>query len=167
MKPIYLGIDIGTGSVRVGAFDLHGHLLGLGKHDIKIWRPQPSFVEQSSEDIWNATGTAIRKALSAGKIDAKSVQGMSVDATCSLVALAKEFEPITVSPTGNHQRNVIVWMDHRAIEQANAINTAGHNVLQYVGGTISPEMQPPKLMWLETHLGAIGPGMHGYAECRN
>jgi FGGY-family pentulose kinase len=91
-------------------------------------------------------------ALSAGRIDPESVRGMSVDATCSLVALAKEFKPITVSPTGRHEQNVIVWMDHRAIEQADAINTAGHDVLQYVGGTILPEMQPPKLMWLKAHL---------------
>jgi FGGY-family pentulose kinase len=152
MRSIYLGIDIGTSSVRVGAFDRYGHLLGLGRHDIKIWRPQPNFVEQSSEDIWNATGKAVRKALSAGKIDPESVRGMSVDATCSLVALAKEFKPITVSPTGRHEQNVVVWMDHRAVEQADAVNKAGHDVLQYVGGTISPEMQPPKLMWLKAHL---------------
>ena len=152
MEDIYLGIDVGTGSVRVGAFDSKGYLKGTGKQDIKIWRPQPNFVEQSSEDIWKATGQAIRESLSAGKIKAKSVRGMSFDATCSLVALANEFEPITVSPTGNHQQNIIVWMDHRAIKQAHAINTAGHEVLQYVGGTISPEMQPPKLMWLKSNL---------------
>jgi FGGY-family pentulose kinase len=152
MEDIYLGIDVGTGSVRVGAFDSKGYVKGIGKQDIKIHRPQPNFVEQSSEDIWKATGQAIQESLSAGKIKAKSVLGMSFDATCSLVALANEFAPITVSPTGNHEQNVIVWMDHRAIEQANAINKAGHDVLQYVGGTISPEMQPPKLMWLKTHL---------------
>jgi len=152
MQGIYLGIDVGTGSVRVGAFDANGNLRGIGKQDIKIWRFPPNYVEQSSEDIWSATGAAIRKALSAGKIEAKYVRGMSFDATCSLVALAEEFEPVTVSPTGSHQQNVIVWMDHRAIAQADTINAVGHDVLRYVGGTISPEMQPPKLMWLKTHL---------------
>jgi FGGY-family pentulose kinase len=152
MEDIYLGIDVGTGSVRVGAFDFKGYLKGVGKQDIKIWRPRPNFVEQSSEDIWKATGQAIGQALWAGKIKAKSVRGMSFDATCSLVALANEFEPITVSPTGNHEQNIIVWMDHRAVKQAHAINRAGHEVLQYVGGTISPEMQPPKLMWLKANL---------------
>jgi FGGY-family pentulose kinase len=152
MEDIYLGIDVGTGSVRVGAFDSKGYLKGIGKQDIKIWHPRPNFVEQSSEDIWHATGRAVRKALSVGKIEAKAVRGMSVDATCSLVVLANEFEPITVSPTGNHEQNIIVWMDHRAIQQARSINTAGHDVLQYVGGTISPEMQPPKLMWLKSNL---------------
>ena len=152
MEDIYLGIDVGTGSVRVGAFDSKGYLKGIGKHDIRIWRSGTDFVEQSSEDIWKATGLAIRECLSVGKFKAKSIRGMSFDATCSLVTLGDGFDPVTVSPTGLDRQNVIVWMDHRAVKEANDINSSGHEVLRYVGGTISPEMQPPKLMWLKAHL---------------
>lgn len=42
-----------------------------------------------------------------------------------------------------------MWMDHRAAEQAARITTAGHKVLSRVGGVMSPEMQPPKLLWLK------------------
>ena len=34
MEDTYLGIDVGTGSVRVGAFDSQGYLKGIGKHDM-------------------------------------------------------------------------------------------------------------------------------------
>jgi FGGY-family pentulose kinase len=57
-----------------------------------------------------------------------------------------------VSPSGRDEQNVIVWMDHRAIAEAAAINATGHEVLKYVGGTISPEMETPKMLWLEKHL---------------
>lgn len=42
-----------------------------------------------------------------------------------------------------------MWMDHRAAEQAARITRSGHGVLSRVGGVMSPEMQPPKLLWLK------------------
>ena len=45
--------------------------------------------------------------------------------------------------------DVIMWMDHRAKLEAEKINQIGHPVLQSVGGTISVEMQTPKLKWLK------------------
>jgi len=40
-------------------------------------------------------------------------------------------------------------MDHRAVSEANAINSTRHQVLRSVGGSISLEMQLPKLLWLK------------------
>jgi FGGY-family pentulose kinase len=45
-------------------------------------------------------------------------------------------------------------MDHRATAQAARIDATGHEVLRYVGGTVSPEMETPKLLWLAEHLPA-------------
>lgn len=42
-----------------------------------------------------------------------------------------------------------MWMDHRAAEQADRITNTGHRVLSRVGGVMSQEMQPPKLLWLK------------------
>ena len=33
-------------------------------------------------------------------VDVEAVEGIGFDATCSLVVLGPEYEPITVSPTG-------------------------------------------------------------------
>lgn len=86
------------------------------------------------------------------EVHPQDVKGVGFDATCSLVALDAGGRPVTVSPTGRDEQNVIVWMDHRAIPQALRINAGGHKVLDYVGGTISPEMETPKLLWLKEHL---------------
>ena len=45
----------------------------------------------------------------------------------------------------------IVWMDHRAIAEAEYINqiAASHDVLRCVGAKISPEMEIPKILWLK------------------
>jgi ribulose kinase len=47
----------------------------------------------------------------------------------SLVSL-HEFELATVSPTRKRSKNIIFWMDHRTISQADIINRTGHEVLK-------------------------------------
>ena len=80
------------------------------------------------------------------------VAGIGFDATCSLVVLGEGGAPLAVGPSGDPQRNIIVWMDHRAVDQAGASTPTGETVLDYVGGTISPEMETPKLLWLRENL---------------
>ena len=148
----YLGIDVGTGSARAGIFDARGVMLGMGVQPIAMFRPAEDFAEHSSADIWEACGVATRKALAAAGIGPESIAGIGFDATCSLVALDENDRPVTVSPTARDAQNVIVWMDHRAIDQARRINETGHRVLDYVGKVISPEMETPKLLWLKENL---------------
>lgn len=148
----YLGVDVGTGSARAGLFDESGTMLAQAVHPIEMWRPEEDFVEQSSDDIWAAVCRVVREALAEADIPSTAVRGLGFDATCSLVALDAEDRPVSVSPTGRDEQNVVVWMDHRAIAQAERINGTGHDVLKYVGGTISPEMEPPKLLWLKENL---------------
>lgn len=148
----YLGIDVGTGSVRAAIFDAQGTRAGMGVAPIQIFRPEEDFVEQSSEDIWTACGRAVRAALAQADIPAGMIRGIGFDATCSLVALDEHDRPVTVSPTGIDERNVIVWMDHRAIGQTERLNATRHEVLRYVGGKLSPEMETPKLLWIKENL---------------
>jgi len=160
----YLGVDVGTASVRAAIFDASGRRLGMGVCPIQIFRPEEDFVEQSSDDIWRACGNAVRRALAEAGIGASEIQriaGIGFDATCSLVALGQDDEPVTVSPTERDDQNVIVWMDHRAMDETSAINATQHDVLKYVGGTISPEMETPKLLWLKKHLPVAGRGRRG------
>lgn len=148
----FIGIDVGTGSARAGVFDAVGTLLGSSKSDIRMWREQGDVVEQSSEDIWRAVCASVKDAVKAAGIEPDSVAGIGFDATCSLVVLGEGGQPAAAGPSGDPQRNIIVWMDHRASDQARRINETGQDVLRYVGGTISPEMETPKLLWLAENM---------------
>jgi FGGY-family pentulose kinase len=152
MTSYYLGVDVGTGSARAGIFDLKGRMMGQASREIALFRPQADFVEQSSDNIWQAVCQAVRDAVNQSNINPVQIKGIGFDATCSLVVLDKEDKPLTVSPSGRSEQNIIVWMDHRAISQAERINATQHRVLDYVGGVISPEMQTPKLLWLKQHM---------------
>ena len=109
-------------------------------------------MEQSSDDIWRAICETVRSVLRSSGIAGDDVAGISFDATCSLVALDRQDRPLTVDLEGDPRRNVIVWMDHRAIAQTEAINAGAHDVLKYVGGRLSPEMETPKLRWIKERL---------------
>ncbi|WP_110692229.1 FGGY-family carbohydrate kinase [Salinicola halophyticus] len=154
-----LGVDIGTGSARVGVFDDRGELLGEAKSPIAIHRPLEHHVEQSTTDIWRAVCDATRRAVSQADINPALVMGMSVSATCSLVLLDRKHEPLTLSP-GDESWNIIVWMDHRATAEAAICTATEAAPLANLGGVMSPEMQMPKLMWLKRNrpelYGSIG-----------
>ncbi|TRD15586.1 FGGY-family carbohydrate kinase [Palleronia caenipelagi] len=145
----FIGIDVGTGSARAGVFDAHGQLLGAGKSDITLWHDPGHRVEQSSAEIWQAVCAATRSAVEASGVSPDSIGGIGFDATCSLVVLGEGGKPLPVGDSDDAARDIIVWMDHRALEQTARINHMGHRVLDYVGGVISPEMETPKLLWLK------------------
>lgn len=154
MPRAYIGVDVGTTSTRAGVFDEAGILLATARHPIRIWQEAGDIVEQSSQDIWEACCKSVRAAMAEAAIAPDSIGGIGFDATCSLVVLDPQGEPLTVSASGEAQRNVIVWMDHRATAEARLINETEDAVLRYVGGSISPEMEMPKLLWLKRHLRA-------------
>jgi D-ribulokinase len=143
-----IGVDVGTGSARAGLFDLSGRMLGSGKHDITMFHAPGSIVEQSSTEIWDAVCKAVKQAVTQAALPPAQIAGIGFDATCSLVVLGRGGQPLPVGASEQPERNIVVWMDHRAVEQAQRINAGGHDVLKYVGGRISPEMETPKLLWL-------------------
>ncbi|WP_283193357.1 FGGY-family carbohydrate kinase [Rhizobium sp. AN80A] len=144
-----IGVDVGTGSARAGVFDLGGRMLASAKRDITLYREAGSIVEQSSNEIWRAVCEAVRQSISDAGVTPEAIVGLGFDATCSLVVLGDQGKPLPVGPSEDPERNIIVWMDHRAVSQAERINALGHAVLRYVGGRISPEMETPKLLWLK------------------
>lgn len=152
MRQAFVGIDVGTSSARAGIFDEQGHLLATARHPITVWHETGSVVEQSSPEIWAACAASVRTAMAEAALPASAVKGVGFDATCSLVVLDAAGHPLTVSGSGDERRNVIVWMDHRAIAEARRVNETQDDVLRYVGGSISPEMEIPKLIWLKRHL---------------
>ena len=110
--------------------------------------------------------------------DVSRVVGIGFDATCSLVLLDKTRQPLSVSKSGmclrcvllsyadstrildgrrvhcagHAARNVIMWCDHRAQAQADRLgrsdSPAVARVVRGAGGHLSPELDVPKLMWL-------------------
>lgn len=89
-----------------------------------------------------------------GKVDPSSIRGIGFDATCSLTAFSNDTdEPVSVTaPNFDTDRNVILWLDHRPVQETETVNATKHNLLNYVGGRMSIEMEIPKVLWLKNHM---------------
>ena len=129
-----------------------GNLLGRADYPIVMNRPQPGHAEHDSEDIWRAACAATRGALANAGAAAAEIVGISFDATCSLVVRDRAGAQLGVSTGGGERWDTIVWLDHRALAEADDCTATGHRVLDYLGGVMSPEMQTPKLMWIKRNL---------------
>jgi FGGY-family pentulose kinase/HAD superfamily hydrolase (TIGR01509 family) len=152
LRKLVCSVDIGTGSARAGIFDRRGNLLGRADYPIVMNRPQPGHAEHDSEDIWRAACAATRGALATAGAAAAEIVGISFDATCSLVVRDSAGAQLGVSTGGGERWDTIVWLDHRALAEADDCTATGHRVLDYLGGVMSPEMQTPKLMWIKRNL---------------
>jgi xylulokinase len=55
-----LGIDVGSSSVKVGAYRENGELLTVTRGDVTPQHPQPGWWEQDPEEVWQTTSNLIR-----------------------------------------------------------------------------------------------------------
>ena len=114
--------------------------------------------EQSVTDIWKCICNSVQRAMNQHNIDPETVRGIGFDATCSLTVFNEETgEPQCVTGpkfdnADGNDRNVILWLDHRPVEETKKVNATKHNLLRYVGGTMSIEMEMPKILWLKNNM---------------
>ncbi|CCM03980.1 uncharacterized protein FIBRA_06136 [Fibroporia radiculosa] len=154
----YIGVDVGTGSVRAGLVKHDGTLVASSTETTITYRDHNDhrIFEQSTNNIWDGMCKTIRAVLSEAKVAPSDVKGLSFDATCSLAVSDMNGDPVVVTKGDKMgeigDRNVILWADHRAEKEAELINSTGSVVLDYVGGTMSLEMEIPKTLWLKKHM---------------
>eukprot|EP01117_Protostelium_nocturnum_P007276 TRINITY_DN2600_c0_g1_i2.p1 TRINITY_DN2600_c0_g1~~TRINITY_DN2600_c0_g1_i2.p1 ORF type:complete len:704 (+),score=229.53 TRINITY_DN2600_c0_g1_i2:149-2113(+) len=155
----FIGVDVGSGSARAGLFDDEGNLIDSAVEAITTWNPSKDHYEQSSDEIWEKVVFLIKKITEKSPVEGehqdefkRRIKGIGFAATCSLVCLDVDGKPVTISQTGKDNQNIIMWMDHRASEEATSINETKHEVLKYVGGKVSLEMEIPKILWLKNHM---------------
>jgi sugar (pentulose or hexulose) kinase len=134
---VWLGIDLGTQSVRAVAVSEIGTVRGQGSHPLASRRDGPRH-EQGPEDWWRATVSACRLALAG--LTATSVRGVAVDATSGTVLL--------VDLCGRALTAGLMYDDTRAVEESQRANEAGTAVWRSLGYRMQATWGLPKLLWL-------------------
>ena len=152
MRQAFIGVDVGTSSARAGVFDETGALLATARHpDHGLARGRRHRRTVLVRHLGGVRRLGPRRN---GGSSPSAGRGQGPGLRCHLFAggARPAGGPLTVSASGDDRRNVIVWMDHRASAEARQVNETQDDVLRYVGGSISPEMEIPKLLWLKRHL---------------
>ena len=112
MTDFYIGVDVGTGSVRAALVTSDGHVTRVEVMDISRVSPSPGQYVQSSQEIWSAVCSCVQRLLTLEQVEPGQVKGLGFAATCSLVIETRE--TCQSDLCGEPGYDIIMWMDHRA-----------------------------------------------------
>ena len=97
--PYLMGIDLGTGGVRVGLFDREGSPVAFRAEEWETRHPHPGWAERDPGEWWTGLVRATRGALEERGLPAAEVAGISVDASDVPISITRETEgSIPTSP---------------------------------------------------------------------
>ncbi len=157
VAPYYLGLDVGTQSVRAALFDEQGRSAAFGVAGLETVYPHPGWAEQDPDQWWQAARAAVARALESARASADQVAAIGMDCTaCTVVACDLDGRP---------SRSALLWMDQRSALEADAISQTGDPVLRYVSGRVSPEWMLPKALWIKRHQPAVYQRAARIVEC--
>lgn len=110
MADYLLGIDLGTTACKTGIFDTNGNRVALASKEYPLYTPYPSYVEQDTEDWWNAVVETLKEVLDTSRIDPKDIKGIGTGGPC--------YGHVFLDSSGNVLRRAITFQDRRATKQA-------------------------------------------------
>lgn len=139
--PVYLGIDLGTQSVRVIAVT-HDGLIEASATE-RLEKRQPGLRhEQAPDSWWQATRLCLR-AVMQQLGPHPHIEGLAVDATSGTITLVDALgRPLTAG---------LMYDDGRARDEAAEANAAGETLWRQMSYRMQASWALPKLMWLLRH----------------
>lgn len=130
-----LAFDVGTTAVKANLVHCETkEMYGAGA-PCDLWQPYPGWAEQDADKMWDAVCRASHGCIAAAKIDPSRIIGTVISAPWKHV--------IPLDETGTPLRKSIIWMDGRAIEQAQRLNSVMGRFVEHAQGYWS------RLLWLK------------------
>ena len=138
-----LGVDLGTSSVKVLLATETGRVLGQGSAEYPIHRPHPGWAEQDPDDWWQATVTAVRRALA-------SVEGSSV--SVSAIGLSGQMHgTVLLGQAGQLLVPAVIWPDQRSARQVQEITDliGAERLIELTGSPVATGFQAATVCWVQ------------------
>lgn len=137
----YLAIDEGTSSARAIVFSEAGEILAIGRRNFSLYYPQPGWVEQEAEEIWQAQYEAVQEALRGAGLTPERIAAVGVtNQRETVVAWDRK--------TGRALHRAIVWQDRRTADRCTALKPHEPALRQKTGLVVDPYFSATKVEWL-------------------
>ncbi|XID75249.1 glycerol kinase GlpK [Alkanindiges sp. WGS2144] len=142
-----LALDQGTTSSRAIIFDNKGNIKATAQREIAIRTPQPGWVEQDAQELWNTQIGVAQQAMAAAGLLAQDIAAIGL-------TNQRETTIIWNRQTGKPIAPAIVWQDRRTAEwceqQKQMLDEKKLN--QKTGLRIDPYFSAGKLVWMLKHI---------------
>ena len=140
MEAGFVGIDLGTSSVKLILMDESGHIVRTVSKEYPISFPKPGWSEQNPED-WYTQSVAGLKELVAGY--EKDVKGISFGGQMHGLVCLDDADKVI--------RPAILWNDGRTAKECEYLNgTVGRDVVSGETGNIAfAGFTAPKILWMK------------------
>ena len=139
----YVGIDLGTSSVKLLLVNEKGKILNTVSKEYPLYFPNSGWCEQDPNDWWNACESGLKDLLK--DYDASKVKGIGVGGQMhGLVILDEEDKVI---------RSCILWNDGRSEKEVEYLNKGiGKDKLSlYTANIAFAGFTAPKILWLKNN----------------
>ena len=142
----YLGIDLGTSSVKVLAINDNNEIVGDVTREYPVYFPQDKWAQQDPTDWWKQTILAIKELIHNLSIESNQVHAISFSGQMhGLVVLGAENEVLTPA---------ILWCDQRTHTECHEITAffGQEKLSQYTGNKALAGFTAPKILWVKKNL---------------
>lgn len=138
---LYIGIDLGTSSVKMLLMNEKGEIKKIVSKDYPLYFPHDGWSEQNPRDWYNKTIEGLKELIS--DCDKNKIAGISFGGQMhGLVTL--DFEDNVIRPA-------ILWNDGRSAEEANYLNTVigKEKLSRYTANIAFAGFTAPKILWMK------------------
>lgn len=136
---MYLGLDLGTSSVKALLIDENQSVVGSASAALGVERPHPGWSEQDPANWVEAVRAALAQLSASQPAEVRAVKGIGLS--------GHMHGATTIDASGAVIRPSILWNDTRSYKEAAELD-ADPRFRQLTGNIVFPGFTAPKLVWM-------------------
>lgn len=140
---MFLGIDLGTSSVKAVLVDFDQHVVDHESAPLEVSRPRPLWSEQDPDDWWRAADHAMRGLASRREREFSGVRGIGLSGQMHGATLLDAADRVL--------RPAILWNDGRSSAECRELESREPRCRDITGNAAMPGFTAPKLLWVARH----------------